>query len=109
MDELRVCDAIDDPLALLRRCNKYIDETTPWVLRQRSVSTRDVLATVPYHLLECIRISAILLSSFRCRKLRKRSLKQLQTKRNKRYDIWFVETGIHVCEKPEILFARIDA
>ena len=107
MDELRVCDAIDEIFALLRRCNKYIDETTPWVLGKEA-DQQDRLATVLYHLLECIRISAILLSSFMPETAEK-ILKQLQTKETSDMTFGLLETGIHVCEKPEILFARIDA
>lgn len=107
MDELRVCDAIDEIFALLRRCNKYIDETTPWVLGKEA-DQQDRLATVLYHLLECIRISAILLSSFMPETAEK-ILKQLQTKETSDMTFSLLETGIHVCEKPEILFARIDA
>lgn len=107
MDELRVCDAIDEIFALLRRCNKYIDETTPWVLGKEA-DQQDRLAAVLYHLLECIRISAILLSSFMPETAEK-ILKQLQTKETSDMTFSLLETGIHVCEKPEILFARIDA
>ena len=63
MDELKVAAAIDDIFDLLRRCNKYIDETTPWILA-KDENSKDRLGTVLYNLLESIRISAVLLSAF---------------------------------------------
>ena len=63
MDELRVGDALDEVFTLLRRTNKYIDETMPWVLA-KDESKQDRLATVLYNLLESIRISAVFLHSF---------------------------------------------
>ena len=48
---------------LLKRCNKYIDETEPWILA-KDEAKKDRLATVLYNLIEGIRISANLLSSF---------------------------------------------
>ncbi|MCB7430294.1 class I tRNA ligase family protein, partial [Erysipelatoclostridium ramosum] len=62
METLHVGEAIDEIFTLLKRCNKYIDETTPWVLG-KDEAKKDRLATVLYNLLECIRISAVLLSS----------------------------------------------
>ena len=63
MDTLHVGEAIDEIFALLKRCNKYIDETTPWVLG-KDESKKDRLATVLYNLMESIRIAAVLLSSY---------------------------------------------
>ncbi len=63
MDGLKVAGAIDDIFELLRRCNKYIDETTPWALA-KDETKKDRLGTVLYNLLESIRISAVLLSAF---------------------------------------------
>ena len=63
METLHVGDAIEEIFTLLKRCNKYIDETTPWVLG-KDESKKDRLATVLYNLLESIRIAAVLLSSF---------------------------------------------
>ncbi len=109
MDELRVGDAIDEIFLLLRRSNKYIDETTPWVLG-KDESKQDRLATVLYNLLETIRISAVLLSSFMPETADK-ILDELQTKKRD-YDsishFGQLETGHEVVKHPEILFARID-
>mgnify|MGYP000903077554 CR=1 FL=1 len=63
MNELRISDAIDAIFELLRKCNKYIDDTTPWILA-KDEAKKGRLNTVLYNLLECIRISAILLEPF---------------------------------------------
>ena len=62
MDELRVADAIDHVFEIFRRANKYIDETTPWVLAKEGNTER--LKRVIYNLLESIRIGSVLLHSF---------------------------------------------
>jgi len=62
MDELRVADAIDEVFNIFRRCNKYIDETTPWILAKEE--NKDRLKKVIYNLLESIRIGAVLLHPF---------------------------------------------
>ena len=59
----RVADASEAVFSMLRRANKYIDETTPWVLAKDEAS-RGRLGTVLYNLLETIRVGASLLSSF---------------------------------------------
>lgn len=63
MDQLRVADAIDEIIAVLRRGNKYIDETLPWSLAKEE-STLPRLNTVLYNLLETIRICGVALESF---------------------------------------------
>ena len=63
MNELKVADAIDEIFALLRRANKYIDETAPWILA-KSEETKPRLGTVLYNLLEAIRFAAIALKPF---------------------------------------------
>lgn len=63
MDAYRVADASDAIFALFRRSNKYIDETTPWILA-KSEEGKKRLKTVIYNLLESIRIGAVLLSPF---------------------------------------------
>ena len=62
MEELKVADAIDNVFEIFRRCNKYIDETTPWILAKEE--NKDRLKTVMYNLLESIRIGAVLLHPF---------------------------------------------
>ena len=109
MDELRVADAMDEIFALLRRSNKYIDETMPWALG-KDETKKDRLATVLYNLLECIRIAAVLLESY-LPETSKAILDQLQTQQRSYASVLTfgqLEDGIHVTSKPQILFARID-
>lgn len=61
MDEYHIADAIEAVLTLLRRANKYIDETMPWALA-KDESARGRLGTVMYNLLEAIRFAAVLLT-----------------------------------------------
>ena len=63
MNELKVADAIDEIFALLRRANKYIDETTPWALI-KDPAKHERLGTVLYNLLEAIRFAAIMLEPY---------------------------------------------
>ncbi len=63
MDKLRISDAISDVFEVLRYANKYIDETTPWILAKDENKT-DRLKTVLYNLIESIRISAVYLQPF---------------------------------------------
>lgn len=109
MDELRVADAIDEIIALLRRSNKYIDETTPWVLG-KDETKKDRLATVLYNLLESIRIAAVLLKPY-LPETSEKILNQINTEKRD-YDtiqtFGQLECGRNVVAKPEILFARLD-
>ncbi len=63
LDTFHIADAADEIFALFRRANKYIDETTPWVLA-KSTETQARLGTVLYNLLETVRIGAILIEPF---------------------------------------------
>ncbi|MDF2522205.1 MAG: metS [Clostridia bacterium] len=63
MNEYRVADALDEIITLLKRSNKYIDETQPWVLA-KDESTKARLGTVLYNLLESIRAASVLLLPF---------------------------------------------
>lgn len=63
MDSLKVNETLESIFELLKRCNKYIDDTTPWILA-KDESKSDRLKTVLYNLLEGIRISTILLRPF---------------------------------------------
>ena len=110
METLHVGEAIDEIFTLLKRCNKYIDETTPWVLG-KGEAKKDRLATVLYNLLECIRISAVLLSSYMPETAEK-ILEELSTSEREAdslKEFGMLECGHTVEGKPEILFARIDA
>ncbi len=108
MDELRVADAIDEIFALLRRANKYIDETLPWALA-KDESLHGRLDTVLYNLLETIRVAATLLHPF-LPETAERIFKQL----NIEHPTWDSLTAFgalpagHQLNQGEILFARID-
>ncbi len=62
MENLHVADALDEIWTLLRRSNKYIDETTPWILAKNNDTAR--LGTVLYNLIESIRIASVLLKPY---------------------------------------------
>ena len=63
MDKLEVSSALEHIFDLFRACNKYIDETMPWILAKED-DKKDRLATVLYNLVESIRIGTVLLSPF---------------------------------------------
>lgn len=92
MDDLRVADAITEIFNLFKRCNKYIDETMPWVLA-KDEAKKDRLETVLWNLIEGISAGAGLLNSF-MPSTGEKILAQLN--------------GGHVTDKPEILFQRLD-
>ncbi len=109
MDQLRVADAITEIFTLFKRCNKYIDETEPWVLA-KDEAKKDRLATVLYNLMEGIRIGAILLESFMPETAEK-ILSQIHAEKCELEEIGSFggyPSGTKVIEKPEILFARLD-
>ncbi|MDE6974685.1 MAG: methionine--tRNA ligase [Lachnospiraceae bacterium] len=109
MEELRVADALTEIFVLFKRCNKYIDETEPWILA-KDEAKKDRLATVLYHLVESIMVGASLLEPFMPETVRKiagqlsaqvRDFEQLR-------EFGLYPSGSRVTEKPEILFARLD-
>lgn len=63
VDEFRMSDALSEIFSFLRRCNKYIDETAPWILA-KDPEKKDRLSTVLYNLAESLMISASLLEPF---------------------------------------------
>ena len=109
MEELRVADAIDEIFKLLRRTNKYIDETMPWALA-KDETKQDRLATVLYHLAESIRFSAVCLKAFlpsTASKILTQINCELDTLQSLQTFGGYV-SGTKVVEKPEMLFARLD-
>ena len=109
MEKLRVADAITEVFTLLRRCNKYIDETEPWKLAKDETKP-DRLATVLYNLMEGIRMAAVALAAY-LPDTSARILDMLGTQERdylKLDQFGLLETGGKVVEKPEILFARVD-
>ena len=110
MDRLCVQDSIDDIFDLLKRCNKYIDETSPWALA-KDEANKDRLNTVLYNLLESIRISAVLLEAY-IPDTSKAILDQLNTQKrdfDSITEFGQLEEGTKITDKPTILFARLDA
>lgn len=110
MEKLRVADAITEVFALFRRCNKYIDETTPWVLA-KDEAKKDRLSEVLYNLVESITIGASLLHSF-LPETAEKIVAQLNTTLRDYDDLdqfGLYENGNKVTETPAILFARLDA
>ena len=109
MEKLRVADAITEVFTLLRRCNKYIDETEPWKVA-KDETKQDRLATVLYNLMEGIRMAAVALAAY-LPDTSARILDMLGTQERdylKLDQFGLLETGGKVVEKPEILFARVD-
>ncbi|MDF2586733.1 MAG: methionyl-tRNA synthetase [Anaerocolumna sp.] len=109
MEQLRVADAISEIFTLFKRCNKYIDETMPWVLAKEE-ATHKRLETVLYNLVESICIGASLLESF-MPETSKKILSQLNAKVRTMDELsqyGQYESGSKVTETPEILFARLD-
>ncbi|MBR1770668.1 MAG: methionine--tRNA ligase [Lachnospiraceae bacterium] len=105
----RVADALTEIFGIFKRCNKYIDETEPWVLAKDETKA-DRLSTVLYNLVEGILIGASMLEPFMPETAEKiaaqlnaplRDFDKLET-------FGLYESGTKVTETPEILFARLD-
>ncbi|WP_461614081.1 methionine--tRNA ligase [Clostridium sp. Marseille-QA1073] len=108
IDELNISNALDYVWTLIRRTNKYIDETTPWILG-KDEEQKPRLATVLYNLAESLRIVSVLISSF---------LPSTSEKINSQLNItettWEslssfsgTKSGVKV-SKGEVMFPRID-
>ncbi len=109
MENLRVADAMTEIFALFKRCNKYIDETEPWILA-KDEAKKDRLATVLYNLTEGIMAGASLLEPFMPATAAKIAA-QLNTSLYGFEDVkefGKYPSGNKVTEKPEILFSRLD-
>ena len=109
MEELRVADALTEIFGIFKRCNKYIDETEPWVLAKDEAKA-DRLATVLYNLVEGIIIGASLLEPYMPETAEKIA-KQLNTSLrdfDQLEQFGLYESGSKVTDQPEILFARLD-
>lgn len=109
MSTLRVADAITEIFGIFKRCNKYIDETEPWVLAKDEAKS-DRLSTVLYNLVESITIGASLLQPYMPETAEK-IVKQLNTSVRDFSDLkkfGLYESGNKVTAEPEILFARLD-
>lgn len=119
MDELRVADAITEIFVLFKRCNKYIDETMPWVLAKDDAK-KDRLATVLYNLLNGILVGASLLEPYMPETAAKISgqiqadlidfavLEECAKNQDTRKASALYPANNRVTGTPEILFARQD-
>ena len=109
METLRVADALTEIFSIFKRCNKYIDETEPWVLAKDEAKA-DRLSTVLYNLVEGIMIGASLLEPFMPETAGKIAAQLNTTLREfdelEKFGLY--ESGTKVTDAPEILFARLD-
>ena len=103
MDKLAVSDAINSILEVLRASNKYIDETTPWILAKDDAS-KDRLETVLYNLLESIRVCSINLS-FAIPSTSKEIFRQIN---NTKEENSYLKDNKYEVGTPSVLFQRID-
>ena len=109
MSELRVADAITEIWTLFKRCNKYIDETTPWILAKEE-DKKQRLQTVLYNLSESIAIGASLLHSF-MPETSEKILEYFGTNKRSLEDMnkfGLLMSGTTVAKDPEILFKRLE-
>ena len=103
MDSLEISDALSEIFNLLRSSNKYIDETTPWIL-SKDEKLFDRLETVLYNLLESIRVCGVLLEAF----LPDTSKKILEQLNQNCKNLGFVSDNKYQLGTPSPLFMRID-
>ena len=103
MDALQISDAITEIFQVLRASNKYIDDTTPWILA-KDETKKDRLETVIYNLLESIRVCSVFLEPF-LPETSEKIRSQLNIE-NKAFQ--FVEDNEYELNTPEALFMRID-
>ena len=114
MDSIHVSNALGEIWNIISRSNKYIDETAPWVLAKSEVEEdKEKLASVMNHLVENLRIVAVLLKPF-MKETSEKMLEQLGIK-DKNLINWDsieeygkIKEGIKVIEKGEPLFMRLD-
>ena len=103
INSIHLINALDDIFDILRRSNKYIDETIPWVLAKDETKL-ERLETVIYNLLEAIRVSASLLESF----LPETSEKIFNQLNNNKKDEVFLLDNEYQLGTPSPLFMRIE-
>ena len=103
MDKLQISDALTEIFDVLRASNKYIDETTPWILAKEE-DKQDRLETVLYNLLESIRVCGLLLNPF----LTKTSDEIAKQINNTNSELKYVEDNKYELSSPTPLFMRID-
>ena len=108
MDQMRVADALTEVFNVFRRCNKYIDETEPWVLA-KDEAKKDRLSEVMYNLVEAICIGANLLKPYMPETADKILMMLRGTERD--FDLLdefgIYRSGTMLTDAPEMLFARL--
>lgn len=108
MDKLNYSQALEEIWKVVRRTNKYIDETAPWILAKEGDKER--LDTVLYNLTDSIRIIATLVNPF-MERTSKEILKQIGLGENINWEdggIWGkIELGTKV-KRGKVLFPRLD-
>ncbi len=110
IDKTQISNALAEIFNVISRANKYIDETTPWVLA-KDESNNKKLATVLYNLLETIRITATLLKPFMPKSMEKALLQIGAGENETTYQCtskWNVLPRSVKVQKGEVLFPRID-
>ena len=109
MEDLRVADAMTEIFSLFKRCNKYIDETEPWVLA-KDEAKKDRLSTVLYNLVGSITIGASLLEPYMPGTAANiaQQLNAVLPSFEECGTFGHYVNGTKVTEKPQILFARLD-
>ena len=103
MDKLQISDSLTEIFDVLRASNKYIDETTPWILAKEEDKI-DRLETVLYNLLESIRVCGLLLNPF----LTKTSEEIAKQINNTNSDLKYIDDNKYELTSPTPLFMRID-
>lgn len=109
MDDFKAAKALDEIFVLLRRTNKYIDDTMPWALAKEE-DKKNRLATVLYNLIESIRFAAIALEPY-IPSTSQKILDQINTDQREMKDLTtfgLYKVGTKVTDKPQQLFARLD-
>ena len=103
IDNLEISNALNNIFEVLRASNKYIDETTPWILA-KDLKNKDRLETVLYNLLESIRVCAVSLSFA----IPSTSLEIAKQINNEKKDNCYLKNNKYEVGTPSVLFQRID-
>lgn len=111
MDKLKFSVALQEVWAIISRANKYIDETTPWVLA-KDENKKEELYSVLYHLCETLRIVAIMISPILTRTPQK-IFQQLGISEEKLMEYNSIKkfgyiNNVKVINIPEPIFPRLD-
>lgn len=106
MNEYKVNEALNEVMDLLKKCNKYIDDTTPWIVA-KDLDNQKYLITILYNILEGIRISAVLLQAF-IPDTAEKILNILATDNISFDDLEFGKTEEYQVKESQIIYERIE-